>query len=526
MTVTHDQMTIYSFREELERLCDEQPHARAWLDAKTGRVWTYGALLKAVRGLGALLAEAGVRPGDRVSSLLPNSIEQLTVFLAALWAGFDFCPISPLSTAEEACRFARMCRSAITLVPPGLDRGLAEQLAAATTTHRLLPVTLDGDLTRYIGRDVPPDATTPARGGKIILFTSGTTHDPKAIVLDGDRLWSSGRAWAVHHPSLDGEARFYNVFPMSYLGGLFNLGLIPLACHGSVVIADAFSAASVLNFWREVEEHGVNTLWLAPTMLRALLSLHKPGAPVERIRRQVRTCFLGMAPVALDEKERFERTFGLSLLENFALSETTFLTSEQGQDPALRTPGSVGRLLPWVTVRLQPVADASAEIEVQTPFLFDGYLDGEGRVHRPLTADGFFQTGDLGAQDAQGGLVLQGRLKEIVKKGGYLILLRDLEEVVQGHPAVTEAAAIGVAHEFYGESPVLCVRLARSVAAPRPVLQDLKMLVVGRLAKFKWPSEIIAMDAFPKTENGKIQKRFLVQRVGSRAGVVDALRVA
>jgi acyl-CoA synthetase (AMP-forming)/AMP-acid ligase II len=161
---------------------------------------------------------------------------------------------------------------------------------------------------------------------------------------------------------------------------------------------------------------------------------------------------------------------------------------------------------------------------VKTPFLFDGYLGADGEVRLPITPDGFFRTGDLGVLRDGGLLVLKGRSKDIVKKGGYLIILRDLEEAAESHPLVEEAVAVGVPHEFYGESAVLCVRLKPDQALDK-ALADVRTTVTQALAKFKWPSEIVAVSSFPRTESDKIQRRSLAAWLAAREGRLTSVQV-
>lgn len=526
MSTPTAEISIRSFHTDFEHICSRHAQQRVLLDSKTGRVMTYGTLFENVRRFSNFLQSAGARPSDRIFSILPNSIEQLVACLAALWSGMDFCPISPLSSREETNRFVQMCQGSIGLVPHTIDRTLATELQGMSKLNSLIPMDTNGDLSSYSAAGLSRSSDDAARSGKLILFTSGTTSSPKAIVIDGDRLWSSAVAWARLHSFLDAEARFYNMLPMSYLGGLFNLGLIPLAAGASVVISEAFSAASALRFWREVEEQGVNTLWLSPTVMRSLVHLHRPVSGGRTPWKQIRMSFLGMAPVRSEEKQRFEEIFGFPLLENYALSETTFLTSEKLEDRSKRVPGSVGSVLPWVALRIQPDAatNEAAEIQVKTPFLFDGYLSSDGAIRPSLTSDGWFATGDLGLMD-NGILILKGRSKDVIKKGGYLLVLQDLEDVAGSHAAVEEAIAVGMAHEFYGESATLCLRLVKDATQPREVLQEVKALIAKRLAKFKWPSEIVAVETFPKTESGKVQKQALATRLLAREGVLDSIQV-
>jgi acyl-CoA synthetase (AMP-forming)/AMP-acid ligase II len=517
---------IHCFRKGFETLCSQDTQQQVLINPKVNQYWNYGELLDVVVRFSSLLWVAGLRPGDRVFSLLPNSTEQLVAFLASLWFGLDFCPISPSLTAEERRQCLLMFQASAGLVPDEIDASVTKELSQMTTKHLLIPIQVDGDLRRQAAEIHSRAHDFTVQSGRLILFTSGTTSHPKAMVINGDRLWSSARAWAGSHPAVLGsDARFYNTLPMSYLGGLFNLGLIPLACHGSVVISNTYSGASALRFWRDVEKNDVNTLWLPPTVLRGLMTLYKGHRGVGVATSKTRVCFLGMAPIALHEKLRFEEMFDIPVLENFALSETTFLSSEEFGSPLKRCEGSVGKTLPWVTLRLGPLeGDPSKfEIQVKSPFLFEGYLTSHGEAYLPLTHEGYFPTGDLGEFNQDGVLLLKGRCKEIIKKGGYLVWLRDLEEVAERHPSVREAAAVGVPHEFYGESSVLCVRLVEGGQSPRQVLMELISLLTETLSKFKWPEKVIALKSFPTTESGKVQRWRLSTWLDSGAGIIDSV---
>lgn len=513
---------MQSFQKDFQMLCQEKGTRRALLDVKTARVWTYGALWEHVIGFSTFLKHQGVKPGERIFSILPNSVEQLIAFLASLWSGIDFCPISPLSTTKEVSCFVEMAGCVSGLVPDGVDDILAKQWSSVVSRGKLLPIHLDGDLSRY---EADFNSQRP-RGevGRLIIFTSGTTASPKALVLNGDRLWSAAKAWSQFHSFLIEESRFYNVFPMSYLGGLFNLGLIPLSCSGSVVLTHAFSGVSALSFFKEVEQYGVNVLWFAPTILRVLQHLYKKQEVWRRACQKMKVGFLGMAPIALTEKEAFEEKLGIQLLENYALSETTFITSETLDSVSKRTSGSVGEILPWAKIQFKKSEEKilPSEIEVQTPFLFESYLESKEMKKPLLSPDGFFPTGDLGILGEEGQLRIKGRIKEVVKKGGYLVLLRDLEEIAAQHPAVLEAIAFKTEHPFYGETPILCLQVEEGKAT-KAILEGVKNALIKNAAKFRWPSEIVAMTSFPRTESGKTKRQSLQDWYSQKKNILDSI---
>jgi acyl-CoA synthetase (AMP-forming)/AMP-acid ligase II len=176
----------------------------------------------------------------------------------------------------------------------------------------------------------------------------------------------------------------------------------------------------------------------------------------------------------------------------------------------------VGRVLPGVEMHIEPLTKAGdgmtdevGEIWVRSPYLFLGYLKPDGSLDPARGRDGFFATGDLGSLAADGTtLHLGGRMRDIVKKGGYLISLDEIESIAQRHPTVAEAAAVGISHEFYGEDVALYVRF-HGEGQEDPV-GVLRIWLTENLARFKWPSRITVVDQFPRTSSGKVQKYKLV----------------
>jgi acyl-CoA synthetase (AMP-forming)/AMP-acid ligase II len=496
---------LRDFCRGLEDLVSRRSGAVAAIDALTNQTFTYAQLDVLVRRTQAMLAGLGLGPGRILVSMLPNGIEALLVFLAAARMGVFLAPISVLASPREVVAWSKAVRADMILVT---DPRPAEVVEALTSEG--LPITgiaADGTLPLP---SKPAPVRSGAGGGRIYLQTSGTTGTPKVIVIDVDRLWSAACAWVDHHPFLDNDTRFLNYLPVAYLGGLFNLCLIPLAAGGSFVVTETFSGTSLLNFWSDVERFDVNTVWLVPTILRGLLTLHeRTSGKHERAYRMIRGAFIGTAILDRETKEKGERAFGFRMLENFALSETTFITSETAA--AAGSTRGVGRVLPYVEMRLSPVgageglALGTREILVRSPYLFLGYLRPNGEIDPNRDPEGFFATGDLGRMGEDGEtLLLEGRIRDIVKKGGYLISLNEVETVAAQHPAVVEASAVGVPHEFYGEDVALFVRFRED--AGEDTVGSLRIWLSENLAKFKWPTRITAVEALPRTASGKVEK--------------------
>jgi len=447
-------------------------------------------------------------------AVLPNAVDTLVLFLGALRAGIDFAPLTCQTSARDL-------DSWLDLVNPALCIYSVSSSEVVESSHTGVPrVSIVPSASfDWLEGCQPKELPETERASRLLLHTSGTTGEPKVLVFDCDRLWSSGRAFAQHHDFVSSDCRFYNILPMSYLGGLYNLFLLPLSVGASVAVGETFSGRSFISFWSDLERLDVNVLWLVPTIMRGLLTLTKRtnSRGTDLVRNDIRACFAGTAPIDLATKQDFEEEFGIPVLENFALSETTFISSETLGSRNRRKEQSVGEVLPYVSVRTTPtVEDESAqEVEVQTPYLFRGYLRSDGQVDLPETSDGWFRTGDLGEIVGESTLLYRGRIRDIIKKGGYLIVLREMEVLAEQLPLVEEAVAVPVEHEFYGEDYVLACRLSAD-ADPMEALAEIRIWVNGNVAQYKWPGKIIEREDFPRTMSGKVRKRLLAEELSKR----------
>ena len=496
---------VRSFLNDFEQITRHEAAAVALFD-ENGRALTYRQLDRESDRMLSFLHQVGLGRGDTVVSLMPNSLEAFLLFLACLKDGLRYAPLPCTATAAEVETVSAMTSAAIVLVAEPvsqlLDRTIEPKVRCL---HR---IAIGGSL------DWLPERLTRERCGvgQLIITTSGSVGAAKSIVIDGDRLWSAGAAF-VRHYGIDRRApRFWNYLPMSYLGGLFNLGLIPLAASGSALISDTFSGKTFLSFWQMVARYEVNALWMVPAIMRGLVALAERTNKPQR-KHGVSTCLLGTAPISLLEKERFRQLFDLEALENYGLSETTFLTAETSADLTHRTDGSVGAVLPYVTLRLVPPAGledggdqpGALEIAVDSPFLMLGYLRRDGSIDPSRDPDGFFRTGDLGKIDHDQ-LVLTGRTRDIIKKGGYLVLLDEIEKLAESHPEVLEAAAVPCQHSFYGESFNLFLLLRSGHSPNEYFVPRFGSWLQERLVRHKWPDQVIVRQDFPRTSSGKVRK--------------------
>lgn len=493
---------LQNFGREFLSLCQAKSQkAMIVYDQGNGiRQYTYKDVVAYCAKYHAFFADQGLKQGDTVVAIMPNSPEAIICFLAAAVRGIHYAPVPCTVSAREY-------RNWLELVKPSLvikKDGIADYEADIPS----FDCGCDGSMS-WLDEYTGSLKTVNEADANIYLLTSGTTGTPKAMSISVNRLWGSGKAFVGHYGIENSEYRFWNYLPMSYLGGLFNLCLIPLCCGGSFVISEPFSGKTFLNFWDYAGRHDITALWFVPSIVDGLLKIFKlvNGKNLQKYGEKIKIAFLGTAPIPLKKKQEFENATGIRMYENFALSETTFLVAETENDIRFREQGSVGKPLPYVQVRLVPINDMeeTKTIWVKTPYLFNGYMFKDRVVVPELDKDGYFNTHDIGRINDDGVVVLEGRDRDIIKKGGLFVSLAEIESLVAALPEVDEAVAVPVPHDFYGESYDLYVSFKEKEKTDEQK-NRLFIWLTRNIVPYKMPNKIYIRDEFPRTASGKIQK--------------------
>lgn len=453
-----------------------------------------------------------IAPGERILSVLPHCIESLVSFLGVAKGGFEYAPVPYEITAREFERSLNLLKPSVCLC----DKKFHPDLIKLCEHNNIPMLAIDTDL-EFSWLPETCNTYVNKNDSTLYLSTSGTTGEPKAIVIDINTLWSSGYKFLEYHNLLNTPLKFWNYLSLSYLGGLFNLTLIPLVTGGEILLTESFHPRMFLFFWKTVEEHKLNAIWFVPTLLKGLLNIAgRSKKPFDtNISKQLKCCFLGTAPIDLETKEKFEATFNLTLFENFALSETTFFTSESFSTIKNRTEGSVGKILPYTDIKFVSISNEDetdcsnkvTEMYVKSPFLFKGYLQEDNNLLLELDDEGYFATGDLGHIE-ENTVIIDGRKKDVIKKGGFFVSLREMEIIAQNFEHVKEAAAVTIPHDFYGESYVLFIEIS---GEKNHLYKEFQNWFQSNIIKYKWPEKIVFKEGFPRTSSGKVRKKELLK---------------
>jgi fatty-acyl-CoA synthase len=480
------------------------------------RQWTYRQLLaEAERAAHALLAR--FRPGDRIAVWSGNCPEWVLVEFAAGLAGLTLVPVNPALQAEELAHVLGQSgvRGVFLADGPGgsLLAGISERLP------ELREVISFGDWDAFCAAgsgggplpDVDPDA--PAQ----ILFTSGTTGRPKGAVLTHRGLTNNARLAFDGYGARPGEAVVHSM-PLFHVAGCGHLTL-GLAQSGCVhVIMPHFDPG--LTFELIEAYHGVIIGGVA-TMLTALLA---HPARTQRDLSSVRYALSGGAAVPAELARRVEAMFGIPFMITFGQTESSCsITATRAGDVPDDRVETLGRPLPQTEVKIIDVRTGHTvppgtpgEICTRGYHVMCGYLGDPAVTAVAIDPDGWLHTGDLGSMDARGYCRIEGRIKDMVIRGGENIYPAEIEAVLLSYPAVTAAAVVGLPDRFWGE--VVAAAIITSAATP-PAEAELAAFCRARLAAYKVPVRWLFTSTFPLTGTGKVRKDLLAAHLTEPARI-------
>jgi acyl-CoA synthetase (AMP-forming)/AMP-acid ligase II len=480
----------------------------ALIQPEAGIRITYGGLRKQVQDVASALAAAGVKRGDRIGMAMPNGVPNVVTFLAAAMAG-TAAPLNPAYKEEEFRFYLDDTNAKVLLLPP---EGLDEARRAAGNSVPILTVDMDANSTVTVSGAAggAPVAAPALDETALVLHTSGSTGRPKRVPLSHANLSiSAGNVARSYALTPDDVAMC--VMPLFHVHGLVASTLATLSTGGTVVVPTKFSP---LSFWGVAQDVGATWYSAVPTIHQLLLARVKPGAPkpagASKLRF-IRSCSASLPPQVMHD---LEAAFGAPVLEAYGMTEAAHQMSSNPLPPAPHLPGSVGIGTDVkITIRnadgqVLPPGERG-EVCIQGPNVITGYENNPEANATAFFDRTWFRTGDQGVLDENGYLMLTGRLKEMINRGGEKISPREIDEVLLGHPSVAEAVCFGTPHPTWGEEVAAAVQLKEPKEAVSEA--DLLAFCKERLADFKRPKKIHITDAIPRTATGKIQRRVVAQ---------------
>jgi fatty-acyl-CoA synthase len=504
----------------LRRAAEQAPDERALVegvpDPAKRRSWTYAGLLaEAEEAARALLGR--FEPGERVAVWANNIPEWVLLEMAVALAGLTLVTVNPAFREAEVRHVLRQSRAAgIFSLRDYRGNPMVETLARIRPElPDLREIVLFDDWAVFLasgspGRPLPEVAAAdPAQ----IQYTSGTTGAPKGAVLRHRGITNSGRLSYARVVGLRRGEVMVNAMPLFHTSGCVLSTLSTIAALGTQVLLPAFDPGAFLAL---IESERSVALTGVPTMLLAMLA-HENFADTDL--SSLRCAISGGSTVPPDLVRRIEAGLGVPVTIIYGQTEAspgiTMTRLDDGPDDRAHT---LGRPLPGVEVkiadpvrpeRVVPVGEVG-ELCTRGYHVMAGYFDAPEQTAETVDAQGWLHTGDLASIDARGYCRIEGRVKDMIIRGGETIYPREIEQVLLEHPRVLDVAVVGVPDEYWGERVAAFVRPAPGDPPTEAALHDYARL---HLAPHKTPRSWHFVDEFPLTGSGKIQKFVLRERL-------------
>ena len=429
---------------------------------------TYAELDHASAKVAGLLRARGVKAGDRVGVMLPNVPQFAMAYYGVLRMGGIVVPMNPLLKAREVEHYVSDSGASLVLDDAGALPG-----------------------------DAPADPGVAERSADdtaVILYTSGTTGRPKGAELTHGNLTRNAEVMR-ELIDIESEDVILGALPLFHSFGQ-TCGLNTAVATGAcLALIPRFLPGDVLEL---IERRQVTVFEGVPTMYAALLH-----AAERHDTSSLRVCVSGGAALPLEILNGFEAAFGCVVLEGYGLSETSPVASFNR--PQLRKAGSIGTPVDGVEMRLlDPTPEGVGEIAIRGHNVMKGYWRNPEATAQAIDGDGWFRSGDLARVDEDGCYFIVDRKKELIIRGGYNVYPREIEEVLYEHPAVREAAVVGIPHSELGEEVGAAIALKEGAETDEAEVRE---FVRSQVAAYKYPRHVWFVDELPKGATGKILKR-------------------
>ncbi len=492
-----------SFPEDGRQIAIEAPDRPH--DRKHGRAsWSFNELKAAVARYASLIAQLGLKRGDRVAVQVEKSPEALFLYLACLRGGFVFLPMNTAYRTDEVDYLVGNAEPALIVGDPARENELHE---IASRHGAVQVLTLDADGRGSFSeeaakvRDARSIVDCASRDLAAILYTSGTTGKPKGAMLSHGNLAANGLAlrdaWAFTESDV-----LLHALPIFHAHGLF------VACHTTLLAGARMIWMSKFDRSEILRQLPRATVFMGvPTFYTRLLAGDDFDA---KLVGHMRLFTSGSAPLLAETFDEFKSRTGLAILERYGMTETGMNTSNPYEGE--RRAGTVGFPLPGVEVRVMNEEGVElpqgeiGDLQVRGPNVFSGYWRMPEKTAEEFAEGGWFKTGDVAMIDAEGYVHLVGRAKDLIISGGFNVYPKEIEGLIDEMPEVDESAIIGVSHSDFGEAGVAVVVLRNGATLNEATLiARLK----DKIANYKVPKHAFFVESLPRNTMGKVQKNLL-----------------
>ena len=503
-------MTHSSIRTVIDERAVKSANKPFIIDAENGIEFNYSQLRDVARAVSNLIKNHGVAQGESVAYAMQNSSSSALLVLGIMYGGYRATAINLVSGPATIAYVLAHSEAQLIFTEPA-QHGLLKQ-AFAINSNTVASVDIDAAIIDQLLSTVEDEfdhAEPEKQSDGLLMYTSGTTGQPKGVLLSHANLIAGGENTQLAHDLVPAD-RALCVLPLYHINGLTVTIMGPLISGGSVVLPQRFS---VSRFWPLITQYLCTWFSVVPTQISYLLHAEAQRSDAAPGQTGLRFGRSASAPLSPEVQRSFEARFGVPIIETMGLTETTAPILSNPLPPGIRKIGSPGIAfggeVQIVDKQLQEVPrNTEGELMVRGNHVMKAYLKNPVATQEALTAGGWLRTGDLAKQDEDGYIFVTGRLKELIIKGGENIAPREIDEALYRHPAVIEAAAFACPCSDYGQRVEAAVSVDSTADLKEAVLLE---FCRSHLGDFKMPDKIHFLDELPKGPSGKIQRRRLVE---------------
>ena len=487
----------------------ERPDATWLIAPETGATMSFAQLQRESRALGAYLLGMGLNKGDKVALMLHNGYQNARLLIGVMYGGFMVAPLNLLAQPSQLAYVLEHSDTRVVFTSEEFAGRLREALAGIPREIRVIAIDPDATTIPGIIAGAAALPEVAEADDALLMYTSGTTGKPKGCVLSNRSVCAGGEFTSSAH-QLSAADRVLCAMPLYHINGQIVTTVAPLVHGGSVVMPHRFS---VSGYWELVAKHQCTWINVVPTIIAYLMNAPTPKEKNLDVSR-VKFCRSASAPLPPELHRAFEDKFGIGIIETFGMTETNAPCFTNPYDPAKRKIGSPGtawgneaKVIDPATGDEQP-RGTPGELMIRGDNVMTGYYKDPENTAKTLEPDGWMHSGDLGYMDDDGFVFVTGRIKELIIKGGENIAPREIDEALLKHPAVLEAAAVGIPDANYGQEIMACVILKPGMKCS---VEELANFSTQELGKYKTPKIIKLVSELPKGPSGKVQRLKLLE---------------
>lgn len=497
--------TRANIAQVLSHWAQKQPEHALLFARETGQKLSYGQMALEAEHFMGWLQEHGISSSGHVGIFMHNGRQTTTVFIATMASGRVVTPLNLLAPVDQLAWVLDHSDIEVLFYAPENKQSLFAALKKTQRAFELIELNPDAESGPFLQSPRIPlpfiDTNSPA----LLMYTSGTTGTPKGVLLTHRNLLHAAKSISEWHQLTPADIVLSSL-PIYHINGQVISTITPFFSGGSIVAPHHFSVST---WWNTAIQYKCTWINMVPTIIAYLINAAKSGAnkPDLAQLKHIRFGRSASAPLPPEHHREFEELFGMPVIEAMGMTETCSIVFCNPHDDRRRF-GSPG--LPCgVTAKIvddsgNRVSDlVSGEICLKGENVLHAYYKGEAETKKAFDADGWMRTGDLGMRDADGFYFITGRLKELIIKGGENIAPREIDEVLLKHPAVLDAASVGIPDSNYGQEIMACIILKEGQSC---LESEMRQFCIDNLGKFRTPKIILFMADLPRGPSGKVQR--------------------